>query len=398
MRMPTLCNLAHKMWVSSLERGNPQQTLCLLGAPGIGKTSSGRELAALMTETAKANPSLIWGENVPAEIPEAICEVVDLSSSLPEDLNGLPNLKPLGEDDGVTQFYAQEWLRKLCQPGAFGVLVLDDLPASAPMMQVAARTIALERRVHSHVLAPGVFVIVTGNRREDKSAASTLPAHFRNSVMMLDVDINIEDWAKWYGQFDYHAPIVAAFLRFKQERLTMLPKDADKRGAFATPRTWAKLGAQVAVAEATETLFDVASGLVGEGVATEFTAFVKVRSQIVDPNKVFDNPEKALPKPKEILNGPDKLVAMATALGEIAAQRTRHGKGKEKSEAPLKLLRALAWATSENREYCGAGVSTYIANKGSMPEMVKLARAHRSDPVVGKLLNFLKGVLLQGNS
>ena len=176
----------------------------------------------------------------------------------------------------------------------------------------------------------------------------------------------------------------------------MLPSDQDKRGAFATPRTWAKLGAQFDVAEATDTLFDVASGLVGEGVATEFAAFVRIRSQLVDPEKVFDNPEKTLPKP-ETLNSPDKLVAMATSLGEIGAMRSKRGKGKVQSEAPLKLLRALAWATQTSREYCGAGVSTFIANGGSLPDMVRVARANRDDPVVGGLLSFLKSALMEGN-
>ncbi len=62
-----------------------------------------------------------------------------------------------------------------------------------------------------------MFIIVTGNRREDKSAAATLPAHFRNSILMLDVELDIDEWAKWYGKDERLAPIVPAFLRFKQE-------------------------------------------------------------------------------------------------------------------------------------------------------------------------------------
>ena len=394
MRFNSLTKLMFQMWKTSLDRDIPQQTICLLGSPGIGKTSTKDELAAFMTEAVRANPEMIYGQDKrchPATIPEAINRALDLSSMLPEDLNGLPF-----REEETTKFCAPQWLHELCRPNAFGVLVLDDLPAASPMMQVAARQISLERRVHDHKLAPGVFIVVTGNRREDKSAASTLPAHFRNSVMLLDVDLDVDEWAKWYGRQPHHDPVIAAFLRFKQERLSMLPSDQDKRGAFATPRTWAKLGAQFDVAEATDTLFDVASGLVGEGVATEFAAFVRIRSQLVDPEKVFDNPEKTLPKP-ETLNSPDKLVAMATSLGEIGAMRSKRGKGKVQSEAPLKLLRALAWATQTSREYCGAGVSTFIANGGSLPDMVRVARANRDDPVVGGLLSFLKSALMEGN-
>jgi hypothetical protein len=385
-----------KMWRNALEKSIPQQSVTLLGQPGIGKTSTNRSLCAMMTEAVrgdKALQKLIFGDKVPSVIPEAISEELDLSSMLPEDLNGLPF-----REKNTTKFCAHEWLHTLCQPGAYGCLVLDDLPAAAPMMQVAARQCALERRIHSHKLSPGVFIIVTGNRREDKSAASTLPAHFRNSVMLLDVEIDIDEWAKWYGKQAHHDPIVAAFLRFKQEKLSMLPKDADDRGAFATPRTWAKLGAQYSVAESADALLEVASGLVGEGPAREFNAFVKVRAQLVDPEKVFDNPQKAMANPEKALQGrPDRLVAMSTALGEIGANRSKHGKRKQKDEAPLKLLRALAWITQDHREYCGTGVSTFIANGGSLPDMVRVARAHRSDPVIGGLLTFLKSALMDGN-
>jgi len=396
MRYNALTNLMAKMWRASLDTGNPQQTVCLLGSPGIGKTSTNRTLVKMMTDAVRSDRELqaaLFGDDIPSQIPEGISQELDLSSMLPEDLNGLPF-----RDGNTTKFCAHEWLHRLCQPGAYGVLVLDDLPAAAPMMQVAARQCALERRIHDHRISPGVFIIVTGNRREDKSSASTLPAHFRNSVMLMDVETDVDEWCRWYGAQPHHAPIVAAFLRFKQEKLSMLPKDADDRGAFATPRTWAKVGAQFAVAEAADAVLEVTSGLVGEGPAREFSAFIKVRSQLVDPDKVFDNPQKALPNPGKTLSGrPDRLVAMATALGEIGAKRSKHGKGKKRSEAPLKLLRALAWTTQDAREYCGTGVSTFISNGGSLPDMVKAARANRNDPVVGGLLSFLKSALMDGN-
>lgn len=397
MKYSKLVQLFTKMWRTDLARGTDQQTVALLGSPGIGKTSTAHTLADEMTEAVHSDLALakaIFGGKAPTEA-KAICRVLDLSSMLPEDLNGLP----FRNDDGTTSFAAHTWLAEMCQPGAFGVLCLDDLPAAAPMMQVAARQVSLERRIHDHKLAPGIFIMVTGNRREDKSAASTLPAHFRNSVMLLDVDLDVDEWCKWVGAQEHMHQVIPAYLRFKREHLSMVPKDADKRGAFATPRTWAKLAAQYDVAEASDTLFDVASGLVGEGPATAFTAFVKVRQSLVDPEKVFDNPEKALPK-ASALDTPDKIIAMATSLGEIAAARFKHETGKKKKDAPLKLLRALSWVTQNHREYCGAGVSTYIAVGGNkvLAELVKVARANRSDPVIGNLLTFLKSALLDAGN
>jgi len=397
MHYSKLTDLMFRMWQTAAERGSTPTTVTLLGSPGIGKTSTGHTLADMMTQAVQSNPALaklVYGSSIPAANDiKAFCRVLDLSSMLPEDLNGLPF-----RDGDTTRFCAHKWLDEICRPGAFGVLVLDDLPAAAPMMQVAARQVSLERRIHDHHLSPFVFVVVTGNRREDKSAASTLPAHFRNSVMLLDVDIDVDEWAKWAGSQDHMNQVIPAYLRWKREQLSMLPKDADKRGAFATPRTWAKLGSEFDVAEQAGCLFDVASGLVGEGVATSFAGFVKVRNSLVDPEKVFDDPEKALPNP-DSLNSPDKIIAMATSLGELAASRHKHGKKKQREESPLKLLRALAWTTQNHREYCGSGVSTYISVGGQsvLPELVRVARANRSDPVIGNLLSFLKSALLEGN-
>jgi len=394
MKFNQLTNLMFKMWNNGLETGQKQQTVCLLGPPGLGKTSTGNELAQLMEERVKANPSIMFGKKAPSKVPDAICVPVDLSSSLPEDLNGLP----FREGDS-TKFCAPEWLHEMCKPGAYGVLILDDLPAAAPMMQVASRQCALERRIHSHILSPGIFIIVTGNRREDKSAATTLPAHFRNSVLMLDTDLDVEDWCDWYGRNENLDPVVPAYLRWQQDKLSTCPGDDiaknDKRGAFATPRTWAKLGAQVKVAMAADCLDEVAAGLVGEGTAHEFCAFVSIRANLVDPTLVFDNPVKNLPDPEK-LNSPDKQIAMATSLGEIAAARCKHSKGRERDEAPEKLLRAVSWATQGNREYCATAVSHFISNKGDLAGLVKVARVHRGDKQIGDLLKFLKSALIDG--
>jgi len=407
MRYNKLNNLMHKMWGYSLDTGEPQQTIALLGPPGIGKTSAGRTLAQLMKDTLAGDKKLqkqVFGKTfAKGDLPEPSCVELDLSSMLPEDLNGLPFRQEVENADPdvamkqfVTRFAAHDWLHKLCDPTVYGVLILDDLPAAAPMMQVAARQISLERRVHDHYISPNIFIIVTGNRRQDKSAASTLPAHFRNSVMLQEVHLDIDEWAVWYGQNERRNPIIPAFLRWRIDKLSMLPNTADDRGAFATPRSWAKLGTYFKVAQDTGTLLEVSRGLVGQGPATEFCAFVKTRSQLVDPEKVFDDPLKVLKNPTKMLDTPDKLVAMSTALGEIAAHRSKHGTAKEQKEAPEKLLRSLAHATSDAREYCGAGVSTFIANGGSMPDMVRMARANRGDPVIGKLLKFLKSVLMGG--
>jgi hypothetical protein len=361
MRYSTFTNLMFKRFVHAFEKKQTTRTVGVFGPPGTGKTATSAVLSRQITEyMRKKDPNAA----------EAICRVLDLSSMLPEDLLGLPF-----RDGDTTRYCPHGWLHELTKPDAYGVLVLDDLPAATPAMSVAARQLVLERRVHDHRINDNVLIMVTGNRREDKSAASTLPAHFRNSILLMEVNLDIDEWALWYGAQDGLNPVVPAFLRFKQEHLSKLPKDANKddRGAFATPRSWAMLGAE----------FDIAD---------------KIRNELVDPDKVLDDPQGSLPDPGKTLNRPDKIIAMSTSLGEVAASRYKRGRGKKRDDAPLKLLKALAWSTRENREYCGTGVHTFLATAGgdSLAALLRIARTHRTDPVVGRLLVHLKSALLEG--
>lgn len=349
-----------------------KQTVLLLGKPGIGKTALGRDVARLMTESRHRDEPTA---------PEAVCHVVDLSSSLPEDISGLPF--PQGD---VTEYKPTAWVHDLCRPDAYGVLILDDLPAATQAVQVACRQIALERRVHRFAFAPGVRVIVTGNRREDKSASTTLPAHFRNSCVMLTVEPDVDEWAAWAA--DASIPgVIPAFLRFRPNRLAMLPKDADEQGAFATPRTWAMLGSCYDAAAKHDAVLDVAAGLLGQGVAVEFTAFQKLRHELPDPKLILSDPHRYIPTPP---SEPDRLIALSTALAEYTAKETKETRGANRQDVLVRFLVALAHVTRSNREYCSAAVSTFTAMKGNLHELAGAAAvAKKSNPDVDALIRFL---------
>jgi hypothetical protein len=344
--------------------------ITLLGPPGIGKTSVGREVSNLMDQ----RMSQMRGE-------PAICRVLDLSSMLPEDLLGLPY-----RDGGVTKYAPQEWLAELCEPGAYGILILDDLPAASVSVQVAARQLVLERRVHNHYLSEDVIILVTGNRREDKAKSSDLPAHLRNSVCLLQVEPELEEWCQWYAKQPNLAKIIPSFARYRPIHLSKLPKDADKMGAFATPRSWAKLGSMWEVAHKMGFGLDCAMGCVGEGPAMEFIAYVNVKSQLVDPSEVLRNPEKAMPNPSQELHSPDRAYAMITGLAEVAAQWSKDGK----AGTGLAFLQAVGHCCVGNEEYCSVAVNTYTAEGGKLDGLLRAARNGVNDPNVSFVIGFLR--------
>lgn len=333
------------------------QAVLLLGLPGIGKTALARAVGESLGEGAKI-------------------EVRDLCSHLAEDLLGLPY-----RENNVTKYAPPEWLHRLSASDCRGVLVLDDLAAASAAVQVAAFQLVLERRVGDCRLAKGVRVVATANRREDKSGASVLPAALRNRVAILELRPSIDEWARWAIENGVDSS-VPAFLRFRPARLAQLPKDADARGAYATPRSWASLGRAIKTVTDPNLLLELASGLVGQGPATEFLAFARLKNELPDPAAVLADPERTIPEPPR---EPDRLVALACAVAEHAVQmRCR--------EAPRLLLRALAHLSKGGREYAALGISAWEAAGGTVPALVAAARESHADRGVRDLLRHLDGV------
>lgn len=371
-------NLMFSLWLNGIKTGE-MTTVCLLGSPGIGKTSAARELAKKM-HAYKARQ----GATRPV-----YCEVRDLSSSLPEDLAGMPTIATEG-GKRTTVYAPQPWLAGACEEGAYGVLVFDDLPAASNAVQIACRQASLERRIHDAHFAPEVMVIVTGNRRDDKSGATTLPAHFRNSVCILTV---VADFRKW----ETHAysagvdQLVTQFLTVRPQHFSRLPADADASGAFATPRTWMKLGKHICVGRETGRMQELAAGLVGSGVALELVAFDALRNKLVDPLLVLQDPVRYLPEPETVLEQPDQRIAMVTGLADavLTAAKMQKAKGAKKWEGnPYEqYLTALAHITAKMRELVAVSLATYVAHNGPLPELMLASKAlAKTDPKVTRLI------------
>ena len=395
MQFNTLESYGFALWKSFYAADLPPKApMTVLGKPGIGKSACAKSICRRMAvDLNREVLDLTEQPSFDGDINKvALFYAADLSSFLPEDLGGIPKVieaNICGERMLVASYAVQRWLAPFCVPGAVGVLCLDDLPAAAPAVQVAVRQLVLDRRVGQMRLSNGVLLFVTGNRREDKSGASTLPAHFRNTNQLLEISTDVETWCDWYGAQEGSAPVIAAFLRFRPSHHATTPKDADERGAFATPRSWSLLGSIFAVAEKEGVLLEVASGLIGQGIATEFQAFLNIRNQLVDPEKVLNDPLRAVPDPRSLLTSPDKAYAMTTGLGEVAAAWRKGTDPKKKKDAPLAFMRAVGHITHGNREYIATAVSTYTSNGGDISSLVQAARTNKDDGLVKSVIDFL---------
>lgn len=326
-------------------------SVVLIGPPGVGKSAIGKAVGE--------------EENV------KVC-VRDLCSHQPEDLLGA--YKIVGE---VSKYFPPDWLKQFdAEAGEDGVLLLDDVGAAPVPTQVATFGLVQEHRAGS--LTIRARVVVTTNRREDRSAATALPAALINKVAVVEVTPDVVEWAAW-ARTQNIAEDVIAFVTTNPTLFSQYPKDANKNGQFATPRSWANLG---------EALNGWKDGISSEmlesfigNVAPVFHAFLASKKSYPDPMRVLLSPKEAVPKPIADL---DVLAGLIQALGCTAA--TARGR---QPDIPVRFLKALAHVTQNNQEFSSAGLQSYFNNGGSHQELVEAAEKTK-DKGVQRLLTFLR--------
>lgn len=353
----------------------PLPTVFLIGPPGIGKTSVPLAVVAEMG-------------------PDAQIEVLDLTSRLPEDIGGLPF-----REGGKTCYSPQDWAVRLSRPDAVGCLVFDDLPAASAATAAAVRQIVLDRRIHDVVLAPGVLIVVTGNRREDLAGAMTLPSHFRNAVCILEMEPQFAKWSQWFTAQGGN-PAIISFLHSRPALFSTTPSKADTRGRFATPRSWTMLSACLPAAERAGCVEDVVMGYVGEGAGVEFMAFFRTVANLPPINQIFHDPRGTIPNPKTTLNNPDRVIAVTTGLSLLAVQQTTQaaktsGKMAHRSAEALHIFdqfcTALSWVVGENVEHGAAAILSFSTLGGSN-DLLQVYAAQAS-PAVRPMLQDIKQMM-----
>ena len=250
----------------------------LWGSPGVGKSSVVRQAAL-----------------------ELGLALVDVRATLldPVDLRGLPRVV---DDTAV-------WCPPAFLPrSGTGVLLLDELAQSPPLVQAACLQLVLDRRVGEYELPDGWSVVAASNRAEDRAGTHRLITPLLNRFVHLDLEADLDDWQAWAATTGVAAE-VRAFLRFRPVLLAQFEPAANPR-AFATPRSWAFV-ADVLARTPEDLLPAVVAGCVGDGPAAEFLGFCRLYRELPDLDAALARPETAA-VPRE----PAVLYALVGALVE----------------------------------------------------------------------------------
>ena len=242
-------------------------------------------------------PVFLWGppgigkSDIVKQIGEdANREVIDVRLALwePTDIKGIP-------------YYNSDLGKMVWAPPAelpvdadsTALIFLDELNSAPPAVQAAAYQLILNRRVGTYVLPKGVDIVAAGNREGDRCVTYRMPAPLANRFVHLEMKVDFDDFQEWAVMNNVHPEVVGYVGYAKQDLYDFDPKSASK--AFATPRSWVYVSDLLQDDDTdVDTLQNLISGAIGDGLAVKFMAHRKIASKLPKADDILDGKVKDL--------------------------------------------------------------------------------------------------------
>ena len=260
-------NSAKKSIVRAFKKKRP---LFIWGPPGIGKSDIVHQI----------------GEQMEAK-------VIDIRLSLwePTDIKGIPYFDP-NQNKMVWGAPSELPDAEMASQHKYIILFLDEMNSAAPAVQAAAYQLILNRKVGQYTLPDNVLIVAAGNREADKGVTYRMPAPLANRFVHLEMAVNFDDWFQWATENRIHKDVVG-FLQFSKKDLYDFDPKSPSR-SFATPRSWSFVSELLEDDLSENTMTDLVSGAVGEGLGLKFMAHRKVAAKMPNPTDILDGKVKEI--------------------------------------------------------------------------------------------------------
>jgi len=270
----------------------------------IGPSSTKK---ALRKAFSSKRPVFIWGppgigksdiiKQLGKEMPNTLVKDVRLSLWEPTDIKGIPFFD---SNSGTMRWAPPAELPddELASQYDSIILFLDEMNSAAPSVQAASYQLILDRRVGTYQLPDNVLVVAAGNREADKGVTYRMPTALSNRFVHLEMAVDWNDYFDWATENKVHKDVVGFLTGNKRDLHDFNPKTSGR--SFATPRSWSFVSELLADDDCDEeTLLNLMSGAVGEGLAIKFNAHRKISSKLPDPTDILSGRVKKM-ESKEI--------------------------------------------------------------------------------------------------
>jgi hypothetical protein len=247
-------------------------------------------------------PLFLWGppgigkSEVVAEVTQELGgHMIDLRMAQmePTDIRGIPYFnRDINKMDWAAPVDLPD--DELASQYPIVVLFLDEMNSASPAVQAAGYQLILNRRVGKYVLPDNVVIVAAGNRDSDKGVTYRMPMPLANRFLHLEMRADFTAWQTWAVNKGIHKDVVG-YLSFAKQDLYEFDSKSSSR-AFATPRSWCFVSDLLNDEDDTDadTLFNLISGAVGEGLAVKFAAHRKVAGRMPEPSDILSGKVKDL--------------------------------------------------------------------------------------------------------
>ena len=257
---------------------------------------------ALLTAFKSKRPVFLWG---PPGIgkSEVVQEIADELGGLmidlrmaqmePTDIRGIPFFnKELNKMDWAEPVDLPDEATASKYPTV--VLFLDEMNSAPPAVQAAGYQLILNRRVGKYKLPDNVVIVAAGNRDSDKGVTYRMPMPLANRFVHIEMRPDFTAWQNWAVNKGIHKDVVGYLSFAKQDIYDFNSKSSSR--AFATPRSWCFVSDLLNDEENVDqdTLFNLVSGAVGDGLAVKFMAHRKVAGKMPNPADILSGKVKDL--------------------------------------------------------------------------------------------------------
>lgn len=256
---------------------------------------------AITTAFKVKRPIFLWGppgigkSEVVAEIANDLGGIViDLRMAQldPTDIRGIPFFN---KDNGKMDWAPPIDLPDEAMASQYPIIVLflDEMNSASPAVQAAGYQLILNRRVGKYVLPDNVVIVAAGNRDSDKGVTYRMPMPLANRFIHIEMRPDFNSWQTWAVENQTHKDVVG-YLSFAKQDMYDFNAQSSSR-SFATPRTWVFVSELLKDESIdNDTLFNLVSGAVGEGLAVKFMAHRKFSGKMPEPTDILSGKVKDL--------------------------------------------------------------------------------------------------------